>query len=668
MERGIVAGIDTGGTFTDVFAADGTVRKVPSTPSNPAEAIVHGLRLLGAIPILTVAHGTTVATNAVLERKGTPTTLLTTAGFEDVLAIRRQNRPALYDFFAAWPDPLVPAERRLGVTERLDFTGHTLTPLTPEEARSAADAVKTSTVAVCLLFSYANPTHERTVREALRARRGEALDISLSSDIAPQYGEYERASTTVVNAYVMPVLRRYLTSLQRDLAEMGIPALHVMHSNGGLISAGSAAQRPVVTILSGPAAGVVGAQAIARGGGHEQIITFDMGGTSTDVAVVPGEILEGSEGEIDTFPLLVPMLTIETVGAGGGSIARVDAAGGLHVGPESAGAVPGPAAYGRGESPTVTDANLVLGRLSPAGLLGGDMPLDLERARSALATIADPLALSIEQAAWAVVRLANSNMERAVRAVTLQRGYDPRRFALFPFGGAGPLHAADLAEGLGIETVLVPPHPGVMAALGLTVPDVARDFFRTLLLPLSLETLPTLEEAFRSLHAQAEAELATERFDGFGPPRFARVADLRYRGQSFDLRVPYTDDTALLLERFQALYQQRYGYLVPEGDVEVVNIRVRAVLPRLEGPQLVPPWPEAGRPVHSRDVWFGAGMGVGQVRPLPSAVHWRPSLPAGSIVAGPAILEQYDSTTVVPPGWTGRVDDVFNLELHRQGP
>lgn len=668
MQRGLIAGVDTGGTFTDVFAADGTVRKVPSTPANPAGAIVRGLTALGDRPIESVAHGTTVATNAVLERKGATTALITTAGFEDILAIRRQNRPSLYDFFATWPDPLVPGERRLGVSERLDYRGETLLPLDPADAAAAADAVEGQSVAVCLLYSYTNPAHEEVLRTALHARWGDQIDISLSSAVAPQYGEYERASTTVVNAYVMPVLRRYLTHLQDDLEAMGVTALHVMHSNGGLISAQSAAQRPVVTILSGPAAGVVGAQAVALGSGHAQIITFDMGGTSTDVAVVPGEILEGSEGEVSSFPLLVPMLTIETVGAGGGSIARVDAAGGLHVGPESAGAVPGPAAYGVGDRPTVTDANLVLGRLSPAGLLGGAMPLELGRAREALARIAGSLGMTVEQAAWSVVRLANSNMERAVRAVTLQRGYDPGRFALFPFGGAGPLHAAELAEGLGCGTVLVPPHPGVMAALGLTVPDVVRDLFRTVLLPLSSRTLPLLEEEFARLEADAAAELAAERFEGFGEARFERIVDLRYAGQSFDLRVPFDPSIEELVRRFRALYETRYGYVIPGGAIEVVNTRVRAVLPRLEKPRLVPDWPEPERSVSVRAVWFGTGMGASEVSPHDTPVYWRPSLPASSTIAGPAILEQYDSTTVVPPGWAARVDHVFNLELHRQEP
>lgn len=667
-DEGVVLGVDTGGTFTDVFASDGTVRKVPSTPHMPADAIMRGIRALGNRPITAVAHGTTVATNSVLERKGARTALLTTAGFEDVLEIRRQNRPSMYDFLARWPDPLVPRERRLGVAERMDYQGNVLLPLDTEALTELIQQVGAESVAVCLLFSYANGEHERRLAAMLRRHFGDDLPVSLSCQVAPQYGEYERTSTTVINAFVKPVMGQYLDALQRELSQLQIGALHVMHSNGGLIGVRVAGDLPVLTILSGPAAGVVGAQALAAQAGHDQIITFDMGGTSTDVAVVPGRILESSEGEVATFPLLVPMLTIETVGAGGGSIARVDAAGGLHVGPESAGADPGPAAYGAGTLPTVTDANLVLGRLSPLGLLGGEMPLDVDRARAALAPLADSLGLSMEQTAWAVVRLANSNMERAVRAVTLQRGYDPRPFTLFPFGGAGPVHAAEMAEGLGVTRVLVPPHPGVMAALGLTVPDVIRDFYRTVLLPLDDASMPSVEEALARLEVQALAELAGEDLPEFGQPRLERAVDVRYVGQSFDLRVPYVPAADDLRGAFTQIYQRRYGYAAPGQAVEIVNVRVRAILPRLRQPQVRPDWPEAARPLPPRQVWFGSGTGVSDLQARRVDIHWRPSLAPDTVMRGPCIVEQYDSTTVVPPGWTARVDPALNLILIRTEP
>jgi N-methylhydantoinase A len=658
----VVIGVDTGGTFTDVFASNGVVLKVPSTPSDPSVAILHGLHMAGVTARDAVGHGTTVATNAVLERKGARTVLLTTEGFEDVLEIRRQNRPSLYDLRARWPDPLVGRDDRLGVRERLDYRGDTLTPLDLDGVsrlvtRIAGGGVES--VAICFLFSYANPGHERAVAQALREALGSQFPISLSHEIAPHYGEFERTSTTVVNAYVMPIMRRYLDALEGKLTAHGIRQLHVMHSNGGLVGARAAADRPVQTVLSGPAAGVVGAHALATAAGHDRIITFDMGGTSTDVAVVPGEVLESGEGEISSFPLLVPMLQMETVGAGGGSIARVDSGGGLHVGPESAGADPGPAAYGRGVRPTVTDANLVLGRLSTHGLLGGAMPLDVGRARDSLRTIAGPLGLTVEQAAWAIVRLANSNMERAVRTVTLQRGHDPRRFTLFPFGGAGPLHAVELAAGLGIETLLVPPHPGVMAALGLTIPDLQRDFQRTVLLPLRDGVEAELEKAFDALEVRAEGEL--EREELFGEPVLRRWVDARYSGQSFQLRIPFSGDASTLVREYTRAYEERYGHATPERQVDVVNVRLRAVLPRLQKPRLIPQWPEPARPEEERQVWFGSSLGVQDVRSVSARVLWRPGLKSEAVVEGPAVVEQYDSATVLPPGWQATVDDSFNL-------
>jgi N-methylhydantoinase A len=665
----LAIGVDTGGTFTDIFASDGTVVKVPSTPHDPVAAILDGLCRIGIGAGSAVAHGSTVATNTVLERKGARTVLITTSGFEDVLEIRRQNRPAIYDLSARWPDPLVSYERRLGAPERLDYAGNVLEPLDDTQAAELARDVEglgAEAVAVCLLFSYVNAAHEAQLASALRGRLGDDFPISLSHQVAPQYGEYERTSTTVVNAYVMPKMRDYLRSLEKEVASLGVCDFHVMHSNGGLVRAEVAAELPVQTVLSGPAAGVVGARAVAAQSGTDRIITFDMGGTSTDVAVVPGEILQGNEGEVSTFPLLVPMLTIETVGAGGGSIAWVDAGGGLHVGPESAGADPGPAAYGRGEDPTVTDANLVLGRLAPAGLLGGGLPLDLDRARGALSQLASRLEMSVEQAAWAIVRLANSNMEGAVRSVSLQRGYDPRTFTLLPFGGAGPLHAADLATGLGIEDVMIPPYPGVLAALGLTVPDLQRDYVRTVLKPLRSDALRNLGASFEVLEEGARRDLGDEVM--FGAPVMTRTVDLRFAGQSFDLRVAYSDEVDALRERFEDVYRERYGITGIRGTVEVVNIRLRATLPRLARPQLVPPWPEAARSDGRRAIWFGSSLGVTGLEEVEARIAWRPSLPADAELRGPAVLEQYDSTTLVPPDWIARVDEFFNLVLKRAKP
>jgi N-methylhydantoinase A len=662
----VVIGVDTGGTFTDVFASSGQVVKLPSTPGNPAAAIVDALRQLGLASGDAVSHGTTVATNAVLERKGARTALITTAGFEDVLEIRRQNRPALYDLCARWPAPLVPAERRFGARERLDYQGGVLEPLRQADAAELIEQMAkagTESLAICLLFSYLNGEHEEELERLAVNRLGGEFPVSVSHRVAPHYGEYERTSTTVINAYVMAVMRHYLRSLAAGVGGLGVRHLHVMHSNGGLLDVRAAAEHPVQTVLSGPAAGVVGARVVASRAGYEEIITFDMGGTSTDVAVVPGFIEESREAEVAGFPLLMPMLFIETVGAGGGSVARVDGGGGLHVGPESAGAVPGPAAYGSGSAPTVTDATVVLGRLSPRGLLGGTMPLDIERARKALGVIAGPLGLTVEQAAWAVVRLANSNMDRAVRTVSLQRGYDPRRFTLFPFGGAGPLHAAELAEALGIRCILVPPHPGVMAALGLTVPDLQRDFYRTVLLPLSEDAIPALDEAFAGLEVMARDELGDEPL--FGAPQSQYALDVRYMGQSFDLRIPFERRVGALVEAFANAYEERYGYAAAGAPIEIVNARLRVTLPRLRAPRLVPPWPAQRRPEETRDVWFGSALGVSDLRRLPVLVVWRPGLPVGQSIEGPALVEQYDSATLIPPGWRATVDAFFNLVMER---
>jgi N-methylhydantoinase A len=663
----IVIGVDTGGTFTDVFTSDGRLLKLPSMTSNPAAAVLQGLRRIGLQAGDAVAHGTTVATNTVLERKGARTALLTSSGFEDVLEIRRQNRPSLYDLLARWPNPLVPRELRFGLNERFDHRGYELSPMDEAHLEAVVDAVtssKVEAVAVCLLFSYVRPDHELRVGEHLARRNGSEFPVSLSHRIAPQYGEFERTSTTVVNAYVMPLMRLYLQTLDRGVRELGATRFHVMHSNGGLVSAATAGEFPVGAILSGPAAGVVGAQRLASQAGREHIVTFDMGGTSTDVAVIPGEVLERDDGEVDAFPLLIPMLRIETVGAGGGSIARLDSGGGIHVGPQSAGADPGPAAYGKGTLPTVSDANLVLGRLSPSGLLGGSLPLEVARSRAALQCLAKPLELTTEQAAWAVVRLANSNMERAVRTVTLQRGHDPRRFALFAFGGAGPLHAVDLADGLGITEILIPPHPGVMAALGLTVPDLRRDFYKSVLHRITEESESRLQGEFGSLEAQARDELASEDTRGFGKLQLQRLVDVRYVGQSFELRLPYLRPLRSLLDSFARLHHQRYGYSSTTHQVEIVHLRVRATLPRIGSSRLVPAWPEAARPSASREVWFGSSTAVTGLEAVETAVIWRPTLPPGSILSGPAVLEQYDTVTILPPGWVARVDERFNLWLN----
>ncbi|HEY7296037.1 MAG TPA: hydantoinase/oxoprolinase family protein, partial [Dehalococcoidia bacterium] len=478
-----VLGVDVGGTFTDFYLwhkGELRVFKRPSTPDDPARAVLAGLDEADLVSAELV-HGSTVATNALLERRGARTALVTTAGFRDAIVIGRQARAQMYALEPTRPEPLVPAERRFEAAERVAADGSVLLPLTESEAERVADEVAHSgaeSVAICLLFSFLHPDHELRLAEALR-RRG--LLVSASVEVLPEYREYERMSTTAVNAYLAPVVSRYLARLQRDLAGRGVSQLRVMQSDGGSLAGEMAGRLAVRTVLSGPAGGVAGAFAAGQTAGAGHLITFDMGGTSTDVALCPGHILYRTDLSIDGLAVRTPSVDVHTVGAGGGSIARLDAGGALRVGPESAGADPGPACYGRGDQPTVTDAQLVLGRLRPDRFLDGRMRLEPEAARRALAALDGRRGRMIEAIAADIVRVANANMERAIRVISVERGYDPRDFALLAFGGAGPLHACDLAEALRIPRVIVPPHPGVLSAFGMVVADVTRDYVSAVL-------------------------------------------------------------------------------------------------------------------------------------------------------------------------------------------
>jgi len=659
----VLVGVDTGGTFTDfVLVENGTVRvhKVLSTPDDPARAILQGLEELGAGEgLAAVVHGSTVATNAVLERKGVPTGLVTTAGFRDVLEIGRQTRPALYDLRVEREPPLVPRERRFEVVERLDERGGVLTPLDPESVAAAVAALQdagVTSVAVCLLFSFANPTHEAAVAEAVRAA---GMHVSASHEVLPEFREYERTSTVVLNAYVAPLMDRYLRRLEDELPR-GVP-LRIMQSNGGSISAATARREAARTLLSGPAAGVVGAAYVASASGFEQTITFDMGGTSTDVALIDGAITETTDGKIGGYPSKLPMIDIHTVGAGGGSIAWFDTGGALRVGPVSAGADPGPAAYGRGgEAPTVTDANVVLGRLIPEGFLGGGMALDVDAARRALGTVAERLGTSPEAAALGVIRVANANMEAAIRVISVARGHDPRRFTLVAFGGAGPLHACELAANLRIPRVLVPSTPGVLSALGMLAADVVKDYVRTVMVPAT-GAAEVVDPVLAELTDQGRADLLAE---GLPDERITieRMLDLRYVGQSYELVVPYEGDMTTAVAAFHAAHERRFGYSDPGEPVEVVNCRVKARglaerpnLPRRE----VDPNARV-EPVMHRPVVF-AGADGPETRETP--IYDRAALVPGARLRGPAVVTQYDTTTVVPPGWGGWVDAVGNLIL-----
>ncbi len=669
-----LVGIDVGGTFTDfVWLVDGRleVRKEATTPADQRRAIAAGLNALGVDPDAAVVHGTTVATNALLERRGVCTALLTTEGFADVLAIGRQNRPHLYRLSQHRPPPLVPQARRFGVPERLDKDGRTLIPLDETAVeklaeRLAVEAVES--VAVVLLFSFRNPDHERRVAALLRARLPD-VPISLSSDILPEYREYERTATTVINAYVRPLVARYLERLDQAL---GRRSMAVMQSNGGTIGPAQAAAQAARLVLSGPAGGVVGAFGLAQRAmdtDAPRLLTFDMGGTSTDVALCPGAVPHTAESVVAELPLRLPAIEIHTVGAGGGSMARVDAGGVLRVGPESAGADPGPVCYGRGGAePTVTDANLILGRLDADHFLGGSdaLRLDAPAARAALEGLGRRMGLSAEAAALGVLRVANATMERALRRVSVERGYDPRDYVLAPFGGAGPLHACDLAEALGVTRLLVPPHPGVLSALGLLMADVVYDASQAVLQPLAvLQADPApLREAAGALSRQVRAVLERE---GTEAPALEALLDLRYAGQSYELEIPLALPVGAgpLREAARAFHDEharRYGYARPEEPVEAVTLRLRGRLPGAR-PAFAPE-PAAATDAQTarigeQTVWFDASG------PTAAACYDRDRLSHGHRFEGPALVFQYDTTLVLPPGWHARVDAWRNLWIEK---
>src|SRR2546430_12916162 len=569
--------IDTGGTFTDcVWLERGHVRmlKVFSTPADPSEAIAEALRKVGAPDSLIILHGTTVGTNTLLQRKGARVALVTTAGFEDAIEIGRQARPKLYDFFFDRVEPLVLVERRFGIEERAASDGKILLAASRKELAGLLTRLREAqpeSIAISLLFSFANPQNESAVAQACRSL---ALPISVSHEILPEFREYERTSTVVMNAYLQPVVQKYLENLARRAhSSRGKSNIFLMQSSGGITALTSAAREPVRTVLSGPAGGVVGAAAMARHSGFERIISFDMGGTSTDVALVDREIRTGSQAEIAGFPVGVPMLDIHTVGTGGGSIARFDAAGALRVGPESAGADPGPICYGQGTQPTVTDANLLLGRLQPERFLGGEFSLDLDRTRHLVShwLQEQPTRLTLQEFAAGVIHVVNATMEKAIRVVSIERGYDPREFALVAFGGAGGLHACELAAALSIPRVMVPALPGALSAFGILVSDVVKDYSRTVLWRLAGELpLAGLGKEFFTLRKVADEDFHSEGWRG--TLRYGRTVDIRYRGQGYELNVPFTRS---LVEAFHVEHQRRYGYSHPQRQVELVTLRLR---------------------------------------------------------------------------------------------
>jgi N-methylhydantoinase A/oxoprolinase/acetone carboxylase beta subunit len=674
-------GVDIGGTFTDIVALDRAgqlaLTKVPSTPKDLLEgisaALTQVLAIAGAHPadVERFIHGTTVATNAIIEQKGAVTAVLTTEGFEDVLELGRQKRSRMYDLEMdpEVPTFLAPRRRRLGIRERLEATGRVLVPLDENEVRNAVQVLRTQAVqaiAVCYLFSFVNPAHERRTREIVAALAPD-MSVSLSSDVDPTFREYERLCVTAFDAYLGPVVKRYLAGLAETLRGLGIRGVPlIMRSRGGIVSAALAAQQPVTLFLSGPAGGVIGAGFAAERSGVRDFVSLDMGGTSNDVAVVrDGKPLLASEGSIGPYPVRTPMVDVNTIGAGGGSIAWIDAAGGLRVGPRSAGAEPGPACYGRGgDEATVTDASLVLGYLNPARFAGGSMTLDAGAAERALAVIGRRLGVDPVAAAAGVHRVVNARMADQIRLVTIKRGYDPRQFSLVVLGGAGPVHGAALAEEMGMAEVLVPEAPGVLAAFGLLAAAIEHQHARTLQAGTDVADLGAVNRCLSGLDAAGRARMREE-----GVPahevRVAYAADMRYVGQAYELEVPIPvpvtrERMPEILAAFHAVHERVYGYARVQQPVEFVNLRAVHTYP-LPRPQVTPAARShrtlADARLGERRAYFGGFV--------PTAIYERADLPLGARVAGPAIVEQSDTTTVIPPGVTALVDDAGNLRLRR---
>ena len=678
-------GVDVGGTFTDIVCFDEDrselkLLKVPSNPAEPHRAVVEGIARLLEQSRLSVEgvhfliHGTTVATNTLLERKGARVALLVTEGFRDVLYIMRQDRPRLYDYFLQRPDPLVPRDLRLEIQERMLYTGEVCLPVQEEPARRIIrhlGSLGIRDIAICLLHSYANPAHERFLRSMVFEEIPDAR-VSVSSEILPEFKEFERMNTTVVNAYVRPKVGEYVRSLEAGLASLGVPSgLHIMQSNGGIMTAKTAQTHCVHTILSGPAAGAVGGLVLGRQAGVHNIVSIDVGGTSADVAVAyDGHLHYAEESEIGGQVFKAPAIEIHTVGAGGGSIAWIDAGGALQVGPQSAGADPGPACYGRGGTePTVTDANLVLGRLNPEYFLGGEMAIDPSLSRNAIREkIAQPLGLTLEQSAEGIIRVINAVMAKAMRRLSVEKGYDPREFTLVSFGGAGPLHAMKLAEELQIPRVLIPPAPGVSSALGLLTADFRHDYVRTVLRTSSQITVSQLSELCAELQVQALDQMRHESVDARNVVLLSSV-DMRYQGQGFSLETRFTlpelessSSLGELLKRFHQLHRTTYGYSDEREMTEIVNMRMTAIgkLPMPEFQRFGEGTLDASDAVKgSRRVYLDE-----ELQDL--TVYERERLRSGNRVNGPAIVEQVDSTTVIYPGQRLVMDEFGNLLITQE--
>jgi len=674
-------GVDVGGTFTDLVLVHGEsgrtiFHKVPSTPHDPSEAIHRGVvelmadNRLDPAGIRHIGHGTTVATNLVIEGKGARCALITTRGFRDILDIGRQTRPHNFDYGVRKPPALAPRRWRKEVRERVDAAGAVLEALDEDDVRRAAEELKADgveAIAICYLHSYRNPDHEQRTRAIVREILPDAY-ICLSSEVLPEFREYERFSTTVLNAKVGPRMESYLGNFLARVKDAGVRhEPYTIHSNGGLMSVEAVRRFPVKTCLSGPAAGVVGAATLGRVIGYPNLVTFDVGGTSTDVSLIAdGQAMFSASRSVAGYPVKTPMVDIHVIGAGGGSLTWMDDAGSLKVGPESAGAVPGPVGYGRGgQQPTITDAQISLHRLNPVSVLDGKMPIYADAAKQALREqVADKLGLSVEAAAEGVIRIANANMSRAIRAVSTERGYDLANFALIAFGGAGPLHALGVARECGIATVIVPQEPGNMCARGILLTDISFDFVASDISLVSAENWPRVLTRFDALHEAADRWLDEEQV---APDQrcYQRQIDARYVGQNFEVQVPVEgqlDDVALarFVADFHDAHRKEYGYDVPSRPIEIINCRMKAIGTITKAP--LAPMETRGDgagsppPQGQRDIWFGEGHGW-----LPSPVYHRASLAPGARILGPAVIEEMSSTTVLEPGHDMTVDAYGNL-------
>ncbi len=648
--------VDTGGTFTDLVLWRGgalETLKVASTPADPSQAVLDGIRAIVPDDVeFVLLHGSTVATNTLLQRKGARVVLVTNQGFEDVIEIGRQNRPQLYALVGHRPPPLVAREDRLGIPGRLGPRGEEVAPLDPSVLEALSALVEergAESLAVSLLHSYADAGHERAVADALAPT---GLPVSVSSELLPEFREYERTSTTVVNAYVAPVMSSYLGRLED---EAGASRVTIMGSNGGALPVERARREPVHTVLSGPAGGVVGALTWARRAGYDQVLSFDMGGTSTDVSLCPGHPLRTREFDIDGQPVAIPVIDIHTVGAGGGSLARLDAGGALRVGPQSAGADPGPICYARGGTGvTVTDAHVWLGRLPVGAFLGGEGQLDRDRIGGPLSDMSRALGASPEETAEGILAVADTAMERALRVISVERGFDPAEFSVVAFGGAGALHVAELTRRLGAARALVPPDPGLLSAYGMLASPVTRETSRTVLASTDDPRLTSrMSAVFDELEEQAVDEMRREGADA-ATLVVERWIDARYRGQSFELRVPEGD----WLESFHAAHEERYGYRRPETPVEAVTLRVVVTSPPVPLDTAEVPEASGPPPAIPGSVWYGGEL-------LDVRCVWRRDLGAGAVLSGPAVVQEYSATTWVPPGWRAETDQWGCLHLVR---